>query len=72
MSWNDYHSKFSDIKKKWQEYKEKLYKQDLHDPENHDGGITQSQILDWKVKWALGSVTTNKASGGDRIPVKLF
>ena len=59
-----------DIKKRWQEYT-KLYKQDLHDPDNHDGVITHLEldILECKVKWALGSITTNKASGGDGIPV---
>ena len=63
-----------DIKKKWQEYTEELYKKDLHDPGNHDGVITylESDILEFKVKWALGSITTNKASEGDGIPVELF
>ena len=63
-----------DIKKKWQEYIEELYKKDLHDPDNHDGVIThlESDILEWEVKWALGSITMNKASGGARIPVELF
>ena len=63
-----------DIKKRWQEYTEELYKSDLHDPDNHDGVITQLQpdILECKVKWTLGSITTNKASGGDGIPVELF
>ena len=63
-----------DIKKRWQEYTEELYKKDLHDPDNHDGVITQLEpdILECEVKWALGSVTTNKASGGDGIPVELF
>ena len=64
-----------DIKKKWQEYtEEKLYKKDLHDPDNHDGVIThlEPDILECEVKWALGSITTNKASGGDGIPVELF
>ena len=62
-----------DIKKKWQEYTE-LYKKDLDDPDNHDGMITylEPDILECKVKWALGSITTNKASGGDGIPVELF
>ena len=62
-----------DIKKRWQEYIE-LYKKDLHDPDNHDGVIThlEPDILEWKVKWALGSINTNKASGGDGIPVELF
>ena len=63
-----------DIKNKWQEYIEELFKKDLHDPYNHDGVIThlESDILECKVKWALGSITMNKASGGDRIPVELF
>ena len=63
-----------DIKKRWQEYTEELYKKELHDPDNHDGVITRLEpdILQCKVKWALGSITTNKASGGDGIPVKLF
>ena len=63
-----------DIKRRWQEYTEELYKQDLHDPDNHDGVITllESDILECKVKWALGSISTNKASGGDGIPVELF
>ena len=63
-----------DIKKRWQEYTEELYKKDLHDPDNHDGVIThlQPDILECEVKWALESITTNKASGGDGIPVELF
>ena len=63
-----------DIKKRWQEYTEKLYKKDFHDQDNHDGVIThlEPDILDCEVKWALGSLTTNKARGGDRIPVELF
>ena len=63
-----------DIKKRWQEYTEELYKKDLHDPDNHDGEIThlEPDILECEVKWALGSITTNKASGGDGIPVELF
>ena len=63
-----------DIKKRWQEYTEELYKNDLHDPDNHDGMIThlEPDILEYKVKWALESITTNKASGGDGIPVELF
>ena len=63
-----------DIKKKWQEYMEELYKKDLHDPDNHDDVITnlEPDILECKVKWALESITTNKASGDDRIPVELF
>ena len=62
-----------DIKKRWQEYKE-LYKKDLNDPNNHNGVITHLEpgILECEVKGALGSITTNKASGGDRIPVELF
>ena len=63
-----------DIKKRWQEYTEELYKKDLHDPDNHDGVIThlEPDILECKVKWALESITTNKASGGDGIPVEIF
>ena len=63
-----------DINKRWQEYTEELYKKDRHDPENHDGVIThlEPDILECDVKWALGRITTNKASGGDGIPVKLF
>ncbi|KAI4576426.1 hypothetical protein MJT46_002261, partial [Ovis ammon polii x Ovis aries] len=63
-----------DIKKRWQEYTEELYKKDLHDPDNHNGVIThlQPDILESKFKWALGSITTNKASGGGWIPVELF
>ena len=63
-----------DIKKRWQEYTEELYKKDLHDPDNHDGVIThlEQDILKCEVKCALGSITTNKASGGDGIPVELF
>ena len=63
-----------DIKKRWQEYTEELYKKDLHDPENHDGVITnlEPDILECEIKLALGSITTNKASGGDGIPVELF
>ena len=63
-----------DIKKRWQEYTEELYKKDLHNPGNHDGVIThlEPDILECEVKWALESITTNKASGGDRIPVELF
>ena len=63
-----------DIKKRWQEYTEELYKKDLQDPDNHNGVIThlEPDILECKVKWALGSITTNKASGGDGIPVELF
>ena len=63
-----------DIKKRWQEYTEELYKKDLHDPYNHDGVITylETDILEFDDKWALGSITTNKASGVDGIPVELF
>ena len=63
-----------DIKKRWQEYTEELYKKDLHDPDNPDGVIThlEPDILDCEVKWALESIITNKASGGDGIPVELF
>ena len=63
-----------DIKKRWQEYTEELYKNDLHDPDNHNGVIThlEPDILECKVKWALGSITTNKASRGDGIAVALF
>ena len=63
-----------DIKKRWQEYSEALFNKDLNDPDNHDGVIThlEPDILECEVKWALGSITTNKASGGDGIPVELF
>ena len=63
-----------DIKKRWQEYMEELYKKDLHDTDNHDDVIThlEPDILECKVKWALESITTKKASGGDGIPVELF
>ena len=63
-----------DIKKRWQEYTEELYKKDLHDPDNHKGVIThlEPDILKYKIKYALGSITANKASGGDGIPVELF
>ena len=63
-----------DTKKRWQEYPEELYKKDLHDPDNHDGLIThlEPDILECEVKWALESITTNKASGGDGIPFELF
>ena len=63
-----------DIKKRWQEYTEELYKKDLHDPDNHNGVIThlEPDILECEVKWALGSITTNEASGGDGMPVELF
>ena len=63
-----------DIKKRWPEYTEELYKKDLHDPDNHNGVIThlEPDILECEVKWALGSITMNKASGGDGIPAELF
>ena len=63
-----------DIKKRWQEYTEELYKKDLHDPDNHDDVIIhlEPDTLECEVKWALGKITTNKASGGDGIPVELF
>ena len=63
-----------DFKKRQQDYTEELYKKDLHDPDNHDGVITHLEqgILEYEVKWVLGSITTNKASGGDGIPVELF
>ena len=63
-----------DIKKRWQEYTEELYEKDLYDPDNHDGVITnlEPDILQCEVKWALGSIPTNKASGNDEIPVELF
>ena len=63
-----------DIKKRWQEYTEEMFKKDLHDPDNHDDVIThlESDILECEVKWALGTITMNKASGGDGIPVELF
>jgi len=65
-----------DIKKRWQEYTKELYKKDLHDPDNQDGVITHTHlepdILECEVKWALGNITTSKASGGDGIPIELF
>ena len=63
-----------DIKKRWQDYTEELYKTDLHDPDNYDGVVThlEPDILECKIKWALGSVSMNKASGGHGIPVELF
>ena len=63
-----------DIKKRWQEYTEELYKKDLHDPDNHDSMIThlESDILEFEVKWTLGSITKSKASGADGIPAELF
>ena len=63
-----------DIKKRWQEYTEELYKKDLHDPDNHNDVITHQEpdILECEVKWALGSIIMKKVSGGDRIPIELF
>ena len=63
-----------DVKKRWQEYTEELYEKDLHDSDNHDGVIThlKPDILEGEVKWALRTITMNKASGGDGIPVELF
>ena len=63
-----------DIKKRWKEWTEELYKKDLHDPDNHDDVIThlEPDILEWEVRWALESIAMNKASGGDGIPVELF
>ena len=63
-----------DIKKRWQEYTEEPYKKDLHDPVNHDGAIThlEPDILECEVKWALGNITTNKASGDDGFPLSYF
>ena len=63
-----------DINKRWQKYTGELYKKDLHDPDNHNGVIThlEPDILECEVKWALGSITMNKASGGDEIPVEVF
>ena len=67
-------TELEDIKKTWQEYTEELYKKDVNDPDNHDGVIThlEPDILESKVKWALGSITMNKATGGDKIPVEVF
>ena len=64
----------ADSKKRWEKYTEKLYKKDIHDPDNHDGVITPLDpgILECQLRWALGSITTNKASGGDGIAVELF
>ena len=69
-----YLTEAEDIKKMWQEYTEEMYKKDLHDPDNHDSVITdlEPDSLECDIKWALGSITTNKASGGDGIPVELF
>ena len=67
-------SEAKDIKKRWQKYTEELHKKDLHDPDNHDGVMThlEPDILESEVKWALGSITMNKASGSDGISVELF
>ena len=72
MVWNL--AEAEDIKKRWQEYTEELYKKDLNDSDNHSGVITQLEpdILEYEVKWALGSITMNKTSGGDGIPAELF
>ena len=71
-----YLTKAEDIKKRWQEYTEELYKKDLHDPDNHNGVMTHTHlepnILECEVKWALGNISMNKASGGDGISVELF
>ena len=69
-----YLTEADDIKKWWHEYTEELYKKDIHDPDNHYGVITHLEpgVVEYEVKWALGSITMNKASGGDRIPVELF
>ena len=73
---NGVEAEAENIEKKWQEYTEELYRKDLHDPDNHDGVITHNHlepdILEYEVRWALGSITMNKASGGDGIPVELF
>ena len=68
---NKYLTEAEEIKKRWQEYTEELYKRDLNDPDNHDG-VIEPDILECNIKWALGSITTNKASGGDGIPAELF
>ena len=69
-----YLTEAEDTKKRWQEYTEELYKKNLHNPDNHNGVIThlEPDIVKCEVKWALGSITTNKASGGDGIPLELF
>ena len=71
---NGMEAEAEDIKKRWQEYTEELYKKDLHDPDNHDGVIThlEPDILECEVKWALGGITMDKASGGDEIPAEPF
>ena len=67
-------TKAEDIKKRWQEYTEELYKKDLHDPDNHDGVIThlEPDVLECEIKWALGSITTNKTSGGNGFQLNRF
>ena len=67
-------TKAEGIKERWQESTEELYRKDLHDPDNHDGIIThlEPDILEWKIKWVLGSITVNKGNGGDRIPVEQY
>ena len=72
--WAQYLTEAEDVKKRWQEYTEELYKKDLHNQDNHDGMITylEPDILECEVKWALESITTNKASGGNGIPIELF
>ena len=74
--WAQYLTEAEDVKKRWQEYTEELYKKKIHNPDDHDGVITHTHleldILECEVKWALESITTNKASGGDGIPVELF
>ena len=72
--WAQKRTEGDDIKKSWQEYTKELYKKDIHDPDNHNGVIINlgPDILECEVKWALESITTNKASGGDGIPVELF
>ena len=74
MLWTQQKQKRWQVKKRWQEYTEELYKKDLHDPDIHNGVIThlEPDILEFEVKWALGSIITNKASGGDEIPAELF
>ena len=72
--WRTELTEAENIKKRWQEYTEELYKKELHDPDNHDGVIThlEADILECEVKWALGSITTSKISGGEGIPYELF
>ena len=74
MVWTIFLTETQDIKKRWQEYIEELHKKDLHHPDNHDGVIThlEPDILECKVKWVLGSITMNEASGGDGITIDLF